>query len=246
MGYKLQQRVSLLTDPDNESTVSSLMSNELSNKMRAYMAEIYRLIDRQPDTVQYVSTSELADLLFVSPPAVNRMVNKLKEMDLLDHEPYQGIAITEKGRIEALKHIRYQRIAESFLVQVMNINWLEVYDEAVQLSDGLSETIVQRMYTMAHEPDFCPHGEPIPNPDGTIQTMDDRLLSTVEANTKVTITRLITREVDRLQYLEALGLVPNAMFEVIHVAPFDGPMQLKFANEYRIIGNTLSQLIRVQ
>lgn len=221
------------------------MSRELSNKMRAYMAEIYRLVDRQTETMTYVSTSELADLLNVSPPAVNRMVNKLKELDLLDHEPYQGIAITEAGRIEALKHIRYQRIAETFLVKVMGISWLEVYDEAVKLSDGLSETVVNRMYEMAGKPQFCPHGEPIPTEDGRIEVVEDTLLSKVEPDTKVTITRLATREMDRLQYMEALGLVPGAEIEVIHLAPFDGPLQLKLGNEYRIIGNNLAQLIRV-
>lgn len=221
------------------------MSTELSNKMRAYMAEIYRLIDRQPEPMTYVSTSELADLLNVSPPAVNRMVNKLKELDLLDHEPYQGIAITDAGRIEALKHIRYQRIAEAFLVKVMGISWLEVYDEAVKLSDGLSEIVVNRMYEMAGKPDFCPHGEPIPTEDGHIESVDDMLLSKVQPEAHVIITRLATRETDRLQYLEALGLVPESEVEVIHVAPFDGPLQLKLGNEYRIIGNNLAQLIRV-
>lgn len=222
------------------------MPAELSNKMRAYMAEIYRLIDRQPETVKYVSTSELADLLNVSPPAVNRMVNKLKELGLLDHEPYQGIAITDTGQVEALKHIRYQRIAEAFLVKVMDINWLAVYDEAVKLSDGLSEVVVQRMYDMAGQPDICPHGEPIPTIDGTIKAMDDILLSEVIPEKRVKITRLTTREFDRLQYLEALGLTPNSELDVLHVAPFDGPMQLKLGHEYRIIGNNLAQLIRVK
>lgn len=222
------------------------MSAELSNKMRAYMAEIYRLIDRQPESVRYVSTSELADLLYVSPPAVNRMVNKLKELGLLDHEPYQGIAITDKGRVEALKHIRYQRIAESFLVKVMDISWLDVYDEATKLGDGLSEVVAQRMYEMAGEPDFCPHGEPIPTPEGKIKPMDDMLLSVIDPEQTVTITRLATREFDRLQYLEALGLIPGEQIEVIHIAPFDGPIQIKLGREYRIIGNTLARLIRVK
>ena len=222
------------------------MSSELSNKMRAYMAEIYRLIDRQADPSTYVSTSELADLLNVSPPAVNRMVNKLKQLDMLDHEPYQGIAITDQGRVEALKHIRYQRIAEAFLVNVMDINWLQVYDEAAKLSEGLSETIVDRMYEMAGKPELCPHGEPIPDSEGNIKPVNDQLLSQIEASNRVTITRLITRESDRLQYMEALGLIPNAELDVIHVAPFDGPMQLKLNDEYRIIGNNLAQLIRVE
>ncbi len=223
-----------------------LGSSELSSKMRAHMAEIYRLVDRQPQEAKYVSTSQLADLLFVSPPAVNRMVNKLGDLGLLHHEPYQGIAITDKGRVEALKQIRYQRIAEVFLVQVMGINWLQVYEEALQLSNGLSSAVTDRMFSMTGEPAFCPHGEPIPNAEGKVIALQDDFLSQTEAGKTVRISRLITREIDRLQYIEALGLVPNQVCEVIHVAPFSGPMQLKLGREYRIIGNSLARLIRVQ
>ncbi len=222
------------------------MSSETSHKMRAYLAEIYRLADRQPEPADYISTSELADWLFVSPPVVSRMVNKLNELGLLNHAPYQGIAITDKGRIEALKHIRCQRIAEVFLVQVMGIDWLHVHSEAQRLSAGLSETVVNRMYEMVGKPAFCPHGEPVPNEQGIVASMHDMLLSQVEIGKTVRISRLITREPDRLQYIAALGLIPDRICRVIHIAPFDGPMQIKLNREYRIIGNSLARLIRVQ
>ena len=222
------------------------MSSELSSKMRAYMAEIYRLVDRQPDGADFITSSQLADLLFVSPPAVNRMVNRLSDLGLLVHQPYQGITITDAGRLEALKLVRCQRIAEVFLVRVMGINWLNVHDEALRLSDGLSDVIVQRMYEMTGEPATCPHGEPIPDANGKLPPGKDVLLSQVAAGAKVRISRLTTRETDRLQYIEALGLVPDHVCEVIHVAPFDGPMQLKLGREFRIIGNNLARLIRVE
>jgi Fe2+ transport system protein FeoA len=41
-------------------------------------------------------------------------------------------------------------------------------------------------------------------------------------------------------------LTPGAELHLIHVAPFEGPMQLKLKSEYRIIGNNLAQLIRVK
>ena len=222
------------------------MSSDLSSKMRAYMAEIYRLVDRQPNESDNVSSSQLADWLFVSPPAVNRMVNRLSDLGLLVHQPYQGISITAEGRREALKHIRRQRIAETFLVQVMDINWLTVHEEALRLGDGLSEAVIQRMFEMTGEPTTCPHGERIPDAEGTLPAAKDVILSQVGAGARIRISRLITRESDRLQYIEALGLVPDQVCEVIHVAPFDGPMQLKLGQEFRIIGNSLAQLIRAE
>lgn len=221
------------------------IADDLSPKMRSYLAEVYRLADMAAAPEDYVSTSALADLLDVSAPAVNRMVNRLKEQDLIEHEPYQGIRLTEKGRSEALKQLRNQRIAEAFLVQVMGFDWADVHDEAMRISSALGEVLIQRMYTMASEPRFSPLGEPIPTVDGTVAHVEDMLLSDVPANSLVRVTRMRTRETDRLQYIHALGLIPGTEFEVLHVAPFSGPMQLKIGGEYRIIGHNLAELIRV-
>ncbi len=221
------------------------MTPVLSSKMRAYLAEIYRLIDRQLESVEYVSTSQLAEMLDVSPPAVNRMVNRLGKQGLLHHQPYHGISITETGRVEALKQIRKQRVAEVFLVQVMGMNWLEVAEEARRLSDGLSDAVARRMFEMTDKPSVCPHGEPIPQANGTLPPASDVYLSQVKAGATIRVSRLITRESDRLQYVEALGLVPGQVCAVIHVAPFDGPIQLKLGREFRIIGQSLAQVIRV-
>ena len=220
------------------------MSSDLHARMHTYLAEIYRLADHVDD--EYVSTSALAEKVDVSAPAVNRMVNRLKELGMLQHEPYQGIQLTQQGKEEALKHIRMHRIAEAFLVKVMDMSWDEIYTEATQLSNAMNEKLTQRMYEMAGEPTICPHGEPIPQVDGSIVPMNDILLSTITEAKVLEITRLLTRESDRLQYLEALGLLPGTQFEVLHVAPFNGPMQLKVDNEYRIIGHNLAELIRVR
>lgn len=222
------------------------MSEDLSTKMRTYLAEVYRLADMQQSEDGFITTSALADMLMVSPPAVNRMVNRLKEQGLLEHEPYQGIRLTEAGRREALQALRAHRIAEVFLQNVMKFSWEEVYQEASRMSDALSEVLIERMATMAGKPKYCPHGEPIPAADGSIEAMNDYLLSEVDAGITVQVTRMRTREADRLNYIHALGLSPNTKLDVIHKAPFNGPMQLKIGSEYRIVGHNLAELIRVR
>lgn len=222
-------------------------TDDLSPTMRDYLAEIYRLSDRStPPNARYVSTSALADLLDISAPAVNRMVTRLKEIGLLAHEPYQGIQLTPAGEREALKELRRHRIVEAFLVEVMGFGWHEVHAEANNMSGSLSESLTERMAQMAGNPTHCPHGEPIPTADGVLAAPDDFLLSDAASeNGALAITRVLTREPDRLEYLEALGLVPRAALHVIHVAPFSGPMQLKMGDEYRIIGHNLAEQIRV-
>lgn len=213
--------------------------------MRNYLAEVYRLVDRAHAPDGYISTSALADLLDVSAPAVNRMVTKLKEGGLLEHEPYQGIKLTEGGRRAALKALREHRIAESFLVKVMGFGWHEVHAEAAAMVEGMTERLTERMAQMAGNPTHCPHGEPIPSVDGELPELHDILLSDAPENADLTITRVRTRESERLEYLEALGLLPERHVIVLHKAPFHGPVQLKLGGEYRIVGHNLAELIRV-
>lgn len=222
------------------------MSDDLSPTMRDYLAEIYRLSDRDSDAEGFVSTSVLADLLDVSVPAVNRMVSKLRDLRLLEHEPYRGIRLTEAGNREALKYLRRHRLAEAFLVNVMGFGWHEVHADADRIARVLTPSLEERMAEMAGRPMRCPHGEPIPTEEGELPPLNDYLLTDVPEGQPLEITRVRTREADRLEYIAALGLVPGTQLEVIHAAPFNGPLQLRVGKEYRIIGHNLAEMIRVR
>ena len=223
-----------------------MVSADLSATMRDYLAEIFRLSDRGSNEQGYISTSALADLLDVSPPAVNRMVTRLRELGLLQHEPYQGIRLTPEGRLEALKQLRKHRIVEAFLVNTMGFGWHEVHTEADAIGRSITEPLVERMAEMAGKPQFCPHGEPIPTPEGEIADMGDTLVTEAPHHQPLVITRVRTREPDRLEYIAALHLIPGAQVSVINAAPFHGPIQLSLGKEFRIIGHNLAEMIKVR
>jgi DtxR family Mn-dependent transcriptional regulator len=223
-----------------------MVSVDLSATMRDYLAEIYRLSDRGGNPQGYISTSALADLLDVSAPAVNRMVTRLREMELLQHEPYQGIRLTEEGRREALKQLRKHRIIEAFLVNVMGFGWHEVHAEADAIGKAITEPLIERMAQMAGDPKFCPHGEPIPSLDGDVPDMHDMLLTQAPHHQPLEITRVRTREADRLEYIAALHLTPGAQVSILNAAPFHGPIQLSLGKEFRIIGHNLAEMIQAR
>lgn len=221
--------------------------DDISETMRDYLAALYRLDDRErEDGSTYVSTSALAEKLDVSAPAVNRMVTKLREHGYLVHEPYQGIQLTDAGRREALKQLRRHRIVEAFLVNVMGFGWHEVHEEADRMSQNLSDGLAERMAMMAGNPASCPHGEPIPDSNGSLPALHDMLLTDAPHKTPLVLTRVRTRERDRLEYLAALGLMPGAPLELLALAPFHGPVQLRVGKEYRIIGHNLALMIRAR
>lgn len=214
---------------------------EPSAAMREYLAEIYRLQQDSPT----VSTTSLAERLNVSAPAVPRMLKRLKSAGYVKHVPYQGVELTDLGAQEALKEIRRHRILEVFLVQVMGFSWDQTHEHADALGAGLNDTISQRMAEMTNFPTRCPHGEPIPSTEGQMPEIHDLCLVNLGTGQKGVVSRVRTHEPEKLRYLASLGLVPEAGFEIIGRAPFNGPMRLRVNKEDVVLGMELTKSLWV-
>lgn len=203
-----------------------------SPAMREYLAEIYRLQEDSPT----VSTTNLAERLGVTAPAVPRMLKRLKSAGYVKHIPYQGVELAELGRQEALRELRRHRVLEVFLVDTMGFKWDEVHEQADALGKGLNDTVAERMAEMTGFPSRCPHGEPIPDRDGTLPQVNDTCLINLSVGFKGSISRVRTHEPERLQYFASLGLVPGVDFEIVGRAPFNGPMRLRVGREEVVLG----------
>lgn len=210
---------------------------ETSATMREYLAEIFRLQEYEPT----VSTTSLADRLNVSAPAVPRMLKRLKSAGYVKHIPYQGVELTERGRIEALQEIRRHRILEVFLVDVMEFRWDEAHEHADQLGPGLNDTLTHRMFEMAGSPTRCPHGEPIPDPEGNLPELHDTCVINLSVGHSGEISRVRTHEPEKLEYFGTLGLVPGVPVEIAGRAPFNGPIRLRVGREEIVLGMELAK-----
>jgi len=218
---------------------------ELSQTQRDYLAEIYQIghIEGDTTTEGFVASSKLAERLFTSQSGVNRMLERLRESDLIQHERYIGVQLTSAGLHAAQSLLRTQGIIESFMVHVMRFGWHEVYLEARMMRQHINERTVNRMWELAGQPLTSPFGEPIA-PDATPYT-DDIPLCDAAAEQDYLLSRVLTREPDRLQYLAALNLKPGLPLHLLHKAPFSGPLQVQLDREYRILGFQLARMVTV-
>lgn len=213
----------------------------ISAAMREYLAEIYRLQEDTPT----VSTTSLAERLDVSPPAVPRMLKRLKSAGFVKHIPYQGVELTDRGRAEALKEIRRHRILEVFLVNIMGFTWDEAHAHADELGRGLNDALTNRMAKMTDDPQRCPHGEPIPDEEGNLPEINDICIMNLAVGYKGKISRVRTHEPERLQYFASLNLMPGTKFEIVGRAPFNGPMRLRVEREDVVLGAELTKSLWV-
>jgi len=215
---------------------------KISETMRDYLGEIYRLGHGNA----WVSTTALAEVLDVSGPASVRMARRLHEAGLVDHLPYKGIQLTPYGKKVALLNIRRHRLVERFLVDVLMFGWDEVHDKADRLQRGVNQVIEDRMDELMGHPTSCPHGDPIPSQTGVMPALNDKPLTVIPPGQQGTITRVKTREPEKLQYLAEIGLMPGASFELVNRAPFNGPLRLKLGRNEQVIGNDLAAALWVQ
>jgi DtxR family Mn-dependent transcriptional regulator len=219
-----------------------LSEDKISDTMRDYLGEIYRLGHGNA----WVSTTALADVLDVSGPASVRMARRLHEAGLVDHLPYKGIQLTPHGKKVALLNIRRHRLVELFLVEVLGFGWHEVHDKADQLQKGVNQAIEDRMDELMDHPPSCPHGDPIPTRQGEMPELNDKPLTVVAPGKAGAITRVKTREPEKLQYLAEIGLVPGTSFELVNRAPFNGPLRLRVGRHEQVIGTELAAALWVR
>lgn len=221
---------------------------KLNPTLRNFLLDVYQLSqDQTPaDAEGYLSIADLIRLLCISSMSLNRLILRLKQLELIDHQPYHGIRLTDAGYRTVLPWVRRYRIAAAFLDRVMGLEWHEIQAEARNLIGGMDDRLTQRMYALAGYPKTCPYGEPIPDEQGRVEQIDDHILYDAPLKTEVVITRVLAREPERLNYIKALRLLPGTVLQVMHVAPFEGPLQLKLPNEYRIVGHNLAATIYVR
>ena len=117
------------------------------------------------------------------------MVKGLAEAGLVTYEPYNGVRLTTAGEKLAALVLRRHRLMELFLVQVLGMSWAEVHDEAERLEHAASDRVIDRIDAMLGRPSADPHGDPIPDPEGTVVTQDYQTLLTCPEGTPVVPSR---------------------------------------------------------
>jgi DtxR family Mn-dependent transcriptional regulator len=185
---------------------SSTVENYLKAILKAQSAE------KAPGSL--VPMGQLAASLGVAPGTATTMVKTLSESGLVKYEPYAGVRLTRSGEKLAALVLRRHRLIELFLVRVLGMSWTEVHEEAEHLEHAVSERLIDRIDEMLGRPAVDPHGDPIPEPDGTVSRTRYETLETCRLETPVTVQRVSDQDPEFLRFLERHDLRPGQVVQV--------------------------------
>jgi DtxR family Mn-dependent transcriptional regulator len=198
-----------------------------------YSKAIYLLA--QESNADAVATGQIAAALGVLPGTVTSMLKTLDESKLATYTPYEGVRLTPAGRALALRVLRRHRLIEQFLSQTLNLTWDEVHEEAEHMEHAVSDALIDRIDAYLGHPATDPHGDPIPQPDGSIAAAADRPLSQCKAGERFRLARVIDQSPEFLRYLSQTGLEIGAQGSLIANDPKRDNMTIEIANQSKIL-----------
>jgi len=203
-----------------------------------YLKTIYAL---EKDFGNEVSTNLIANKIKTKASSVTDMLKKLAVKNLVIYKKYQGVQLTEKGKLIALKVIRKHRLWECFLVQKLNFNWDEVHDIAEQLEHVKSELLVNKLDAFLRFPKLDPHGDPIPDNQGRI--IKNQSISIVEMTIGSVGTLVGVRDSSEtfLKYLNKKNLALGDKLKVIDIEPFDNSYHIETKTHRLVITNNVAE-----
>lgn len=171
-----------------------------------YLKHVLLLSEGDDDLV---SMGELATALEVVPGTVTTMIKSLADSGHVEHHPRQGVRLTADGRRLALNVLRKHRLVETFLVNVLKMDWASVHPEAEQLEHAISDEVLDRLDALLGHPTTDPHGDPIPSRQGKIDSQVYATLATCAVDKPLRVVRITDQSAEFLQFADQSGLLPG-------------------------------------
>lgn len=178
-----------------------------------------------------VTTNELANELKTKPASVTDMMKKLKAKKLLNYQPYQGFRLNNEGTKVALGIIRRHRLWEYFLAEKLKFTWDEVHEVAEDLEHVTNKKLIDKLDEYLGFPRVDPHGDPIPDANGKIETIRKICLTELPLNITASVCSVSDQSGEILELLEHKKIALGTKLEIKKKFDFDNSMEIKIRQQ---------------
>jgi DtxR family Mn-dependent transcriptional regulator len=223
--------------------MAAVTEPRLSGSVEDYLKAIYKLTEEGTPA----TTGRIAERLDVAPASVTGMVKKLESASppLAEREARSAVHLTKDGRRAALQTVRRHRLLEQFLLEVLHYRWDEIHDEAERLEHVVSQLFVERLALLLGDPEFDPHGDPIPDADLNVPACRFQRLADLGPGDTAIVRRIRDDRPELLRYLAGVGLRPGVRITVETISPLSETIQVDVDNQDVTIGLNVGEVILV-
>ncbi|MDW8327024.1 MAG: metal-dependent transcriptional regulator [Anaerolineales bacterium] len=193
-----------------------------------------------------VPIARIAERMDVTTVSANEMMQRLARENLVAHQPYKGVTLTETGRDLAQNVIRRERLWERFLVDHLKLDWALAHEWACQLEHATAPEVIDALDAYLDYPAQCPQGNPIPRAGQPLQALRGPLLSEIAVGQSVRLKAFEDESAEVLSYLQKRGLTVGSIVTVTEIAPKHGPLTLALEGREVVLGVNLAASIRVE
>lgn len=157
------------------------------------------------------------------PTPDDRVIGELLRLGFLKVEGKE-FPLTKDGLHAAELAVRRHRLAERLMLDVLNVHGKQVDSAACEFEHSLHNGVDDRICTLLGHPKTCPHGRPIP-PGKCCKDKHNEAqaavlpLSSMKSGERGAIAYLSSRQMDSLQKLMALGVLPGSPIAIIQTYP---------------------------
>lgn len=106
-----------------------------------YLEAILNLEDAQGN----VRSVDVANMLGVSRPSVNKALGILKKMGYVSQQPYGSIRLTDEGRNRANSVLDRHTVIKGFLTKVLGVNPETADEDACRMEHVMSEETMDKL-----------------------------------------------------------------------------------------------------
>jgi DtxR family Mn-dependent transcriptional regulator len=193
-----------------------------------------------------VSTNAIAEKMETKASSVTDMLKKLAEKKLIVYKKYQGVLLTEKGKISAKMIIRKHRLWEVFLLNKLQFSCDEVHDIAEQLEHIKSEKLINKLDDFLGNPTEDPHGDPIPDEKGKINKVEKLVLAELDENQTGICIGVKDSSTQFLKYLNKNQITLGSKIVVLAKEEFDLSLRIEVEEKVITVSNMIANNIYVK
>lgn len=213
----------------------------LTNSMEDYLEAISILGEKK----KYVRVRDIAKYMKVKMPSVTGALKSLARNNLVNHERYEYVELTEQGTMIAQDIRRRHDAILKFLTEVLNVDPETAGRDACGMEHAMSTTTLDRLVKLIECMEECPrgmpeclrrfeyyveHGEKLPvecyKEVSEVEKEPDIALKSLKPGAKARITKVSGKGAVHRRIMD-MGVVPGATVEVERVAPLGDPIEVK-------------------